>query len=92
MIRTMRGTFFNNIEGYRSLSALNHGLRQWVDEKNRTLHRATGKRPLDMLCEEKLKPLPGIAWNNVSVHPPVNTKLRSNNNNVVAQFIGQSVP
>jgi len=73
VIRTMRGTFFNNIEGYRSLSALNQGLRQWVDDKNRTLHRTTGKRPLDMLCEEKLKPLPCIAWNNVSVHPPVKT-------------------
>lgn len=73
VIRTMRGTFFNNIDGYRSLGALNRGLRQWVDEKNRTVHRATGKRPLDMLCEEKLKPLPAIAWNNVTIHPPVRT-------------------
>ncbi len=71
VIRTMRDTFFNHIEGYRSLSALNQGLRQWVDDKNRTLHRTTGKRPIDMLAEEKLKPLPGIAWNNVCVHPPI---------------------
>jgi transposase len=40
VIRTMRGTFFNNIDGYRSLDALNRGLRQWVEDKNRTVHRA----------------------------------------------------
>lgn len=73
VIRTMRGTFFNNMAGYCSLDALNRGLGQWVDNKNRTIHRATGKRPLDMLCEERLKPLPRIAWNNISVHPPVKT-------------------
>jgi transposase len=73
VIRTMRGTFFNNMAGYCSLGALNRGLRQWVDDKNRTIHRTTGKRPLDMLSEEKLKPLPRIAWNNVSIHPPVKT-------------------
>ncbi len=73
VIRTLRGTFFNSMTRYGSISALNRGLHQWVDNKNRTIHRATGRRPIDMLKEEKLKPLPQIPWNNVSIHPPVKT-------------------
>ncbi len=73
VIRTMRGTFFNSMSSYGSISTLNQGLHEWVGHKNRTTHRATGKRPVDILSEERLKPLPRIAWNNVSVHPPVKT-------------------
>lgn len=72
-IRTMRGTFFNNMAGYSSLKAINQGLKSWVDNKNHTIHRATGKRPVDSLREERLKPLPEIPWKNVSIHPPVKT-------------------
>lgn len=73
VIRTMRSDFFNTIERCSSLKAVNQGLREWVEEKNNAIHRATGKRPVDMLKEEKLKPLPEIPWKNVSIHPPVKT-------------------
>lgn len=72
VIRTMKSTFFN-IANYSTLKALNQGLHGWVDNKNRTIHRATGKRPVDLLKEEKLKPLPEIPWKNVSIRPPVKT-------------------
>jgi transposase len=72
-IRTLRETFFNTMEKYSSLKALNHGLHEWVDNKNQTLHRATEKKPADLLQEEKLRPLPEKPWNNVSIHPPVKT-------------------
>lgn len=72
-IRTMRGTFFNTMEKYSSLKALNQGLHEWVANKNHTVHRATEKRPVDLLQEEKLRPLPQNPWNNVFVHPPVKT-------------------
>ncbi len=72
-IRTIRGTFLNTMQMYSSLKALNQGLHGWVDNKNGTVHRATGKRPADLLAEEKLRPLPEKPWNNVSIHPPVKT-------------------
>jgi len=72
-IRTLRETFFNTMERFSSLKALNHALHEWVDHKNQTVHRATEKRPAEMLQEEKLRPLPEICWNNVSIHPPEKT-------------------
>lgn len=72
-IRTMRGTFFNTMEKYSSLKALNQGLYEWVDSKNHTIHRATEKRPVDLITEEKLRPLPERPWNNVCIHTPVKT-------------------
>jgi len=72
-IRTLRETFFNTMENYSSLKALNRALHEWVDNKNHTLHRATERKPSELLREEKLRPLPEIPWNNVSIHPPVKT-------------------
>ena len=72
-IRTMRGTFFNTMEKYASLKALNQGLREWVNNKNHTVHRATDKKPVELIQEEKLRPLPQKPWNNVFIHPPVKT-------------------
>jgi len=72
-IRTLRETFFNIIEKYPSLKALNHALQEWVEHKNQTVHRVTEKRPAELLREEKLRPLPEIPWNNVSIHPPDKT-------------------
>lgn len=72
-IRTLRETFFNTLQMYCSLKALNHALHEWVDHKNHTLHRATEKKPAELLQEEKLRPLPEKPWNNVSIHPPVRT-------------------
>jgi len=72
-IRTMRETFLNTAGKHSSLKALNSALHEWVDARNRTVHRATEKRPVDLLAEEKLRPLPEKPWNNVSVHPPAKT-------------------
>lgn len=72
-IRTLRETFFNTMERYSSLKALNQALHEWVDHKNHTVHRTTEQKPVEMLQEEKLRPLPEIPWTNVSIHPPVRT-------------------
>jgi hypothetical protein len=72
-IRTIRETFLNTMEKYSSLKALNHALHEWVDSKNHTIHRATEKKPADLLKEDKLRPLPEKPWNNVFIHPPVKT-------------------
>lgn len=72
-IRTMRETFFNTMGNYSSLKALNQTLHEWVDNKNHTIHRATERKPSELLQEENLRPLPQIPWNNVSIHPPVKT-------------------
>ncbi|MGD1076624.1 MAG: IS21 family transposase [Thermodesulfovibrionales bacterium] len=72
-IRTLRGTFFNTLEKYSSLKALNQGLHEWVNKKNHTIHRTTEQRPVDLLKEEKLRPLPEKPWNNVCIHPPAKT-------------------
>lgn len=70
VIRTLKETFFNAVS-FTSLEGLNQSLHQWVEEKNETIHRVTGKRPIDLLTEEKLKPLPALPWKNVTVHLPV---------------------
>jgi transposase len=72
-IRTLREVFFNTMEKYSSLKALDHALHEWVDNKNRTAHRTTEEKPAELLPEEKLRPLPENPWNNVLIHPPVKT-------------------
>jgi transposase len=72
-IRTLRETFFNTMDKYSSLKALNHALHEWVDHKNQTVHRATERKPAELLQEENLRPLPGKPWNNVLIHPPDKT-------------------
>ena len=72
-IRTLREVFFNTMEKYSSLKALNHALHEWVDNKNHTVHRTTEEKPAELLQEEKLRPLPEKPWTNVSIHPPVKT-------------------
>lgn len=70
VIRTLKETFFNAVSA-TSLEGLNLSLHQWVKEKNDTLHRVTQAKPSVLLSKEKLKPLPLIAWKNVTVHSPV---------------------
>lgn len=72
-IRTMKEMFFNRMHVYSSVQALNRGLHEWVDQKNQSVHRATGQRPVDILKEERLRALPEIPWSNVVIHPPVKT-------------------
>jgi transposase len=72
-IRTLRETFFNTMEKCSSLKVLNHALHEWVDNKNQTLHRATERKPAELLQEENLRPLPEKPWNNVLIHPPDKT-------------------
>jgi hypothetical protein len=72
VIRTMKETFFT-AQSASCLKALNKGLHEWVEHKNHTPHRATGRRPVDLLQEETLKPLPQIPWHNETIHPPVKT-------------------
>ncbi|MFH1128137.1 MAG: IS21 family transposase [Candidatus Omnitrophota bacterium] len=72
-IRTLRETFFNVNANHSSLVTINTALHQWLDKKNNTLHRVTQKPPMDLFREEKLRPLPNIAWNNINIYPPVKT-------------------
>ena len=72
-IRTLRETFFNTLETYSSLKALNHALHEWVDNRNQTVHRATERKPAELLQEEKLRPLPEKPWTNVLIHTPDKT-------------------
>lgn len=96
-IRTLRETFFNTMEKYSSLKALNHALHEWVDNKNQTVHRTTEKKPADLLPEEKLRPLPEKPWNNVLIHPPVKTTktalmiLDTNSYSVPDYLVGKSL-
>ena len=96
-IRTLRETFFNTPQKYSSLKALNQALHEWVDHKNHTVHRATEKKPADLLPEEKLRPLPEKPWDNISIHPPVKTTktammiFDTNSYSVPDYLVGQSL-
>jgi hypothetical protein len=69
-IRTIRESFLNTADHHQSLRALNSALSEWLTDKNTKLHRGTGKIPLDLKNQEKLKPLPIGPWLNRLVHPP----------------------
>lgn len=69
-IRSLREGVFNISTHIDSLRALNAALHEWVDEKNKTIHRGTLKIPTEQLKLEKLKPLPPTPWINCSIHPP----------------------
>jgi hypothetical protein len=85
------------VEKYSSLKPLNQALHEWVDHKNHTVHRTTGKKPTDLLPEEKLRPLPEKPWNNVLIHPPVKTTktalmiFDTNSYSVPDYLVGQSL-
>jgi transposase len=96
-IRTLRETFFNTLEKYSSLKALNQALHEWVEHKNHTVHRATEKKPADLLPDEKLRPLPEKPWDNILIHPPVKTTktalmiFDTNSYSVPDYLVGQSL-
>lgn len=69
-IRSLRDGVFNTATHIESLKALNSALHEWVETKNKTVHRGTLKIPVDQMGLEKLKPLPQIPWINCSIHPP----------------------
>lgn len=69
-IRTIRETFLNTANHHQTLRALNTALSAWLDEKNRTVHRTTGKPPLVLKAEERLRAIPQNPYLNRSVYPP----------------------
>jgi transposase len=69
-IRTMREGFFNTATHIESLKAMNAALHEWVDAKNKTVHRGTLKTPSSQINLEKLRPLPLAPWINCSIHEP----------------------
>ena len=50
------------VNSFEDLQELNRKVSLWRMERNQRIHRATQKAPLDALKEEKLKPLPAIAY------------------------------
>lgn len=60
VIRDIRD--FLRIHTFDSLSELNTKVSLWRTERNKRVHRSTGKTPLEMLKEEKLKVLPAIQY------------------------------
>jgi hypothetical protein len=66
----VRETFCNVAGDYRTLDALNAGLRAWCVQKNRTVHRSTGNTPEEVRIDEPLKPLPAAPWHNALIVPP----------------------
>src|SRR5690606_24893855 len=53
-IRTIRETFLNTADQHQSLRALNTAFTAWLEQKNATVHRSTGKPPLLLKAEERL--------------------------------------
>lgn len=53
---------FLSVHDFTDMDDLNRKVNLWRQERNRTVHRITGKAPLEMLAEEKLKALPQIPY------------------------------
>lgn len=60
VIRDIRD--FLRINTFESLGELNRKVNTWRIERNNKVHRATGKPPVEMLKEERLRPLPVISY------------------------------
>lgn len=56
LIRDVRA--FLSIEDFVDLNDLNRKFHIWLDERNTTVHRATGKAPKELLSQERLLRLP----------------------------------
>jgi len=53
---------FLQADTFATLDELNGKFTAWRRERNRRVHRTTGKAPADMLTEERLKALPAIDY------------------------------
>jgi transposase len=60
VIRDIGG--FISSETFRDMDDLNRKITLWRQERNRAIHRSTGKSPNELLKEEKLKALPQIPY------------------------------
>ncbi|MGB9630010.1 MAG: Mu transposase domain-containing protein, partial [Thermodesulfobacteriota bacterium] len=50
------------VNNFEDLKELNRKVNIWRIERNKRIHRSTGKAPLEALKEERLKPLPAIPY------------------------------
>ncbi len=53
---------FLRVNTFQDLKALNRKVSLWRIQRNQRIHRSTQKSPCEALKEEKLKPLPAIAY------------------------------
>jgi len=53
---------FLPVDPCQDLQEVNRKVSLWRQERNQRVHRSTEKRPIDLLKEEKLKPLPQIPY------------------------------
>lgn len=60
IIRDIGG--FISVQDFADLNDLNRKVTLWRQERNRKIHRSTGKSPCDLLPEEKLRALPQIPY------------------------------
>ena len=83
-------------ETFESLEDLNVKVALWRAERNGKIHRATGKPPVEMLKEEKLKPLPQVPYKAYRmqtgiVSPTGFISFETNRYSVPSQYSHQSV-
>ena len=60
LIRDIRGFLYG--EDFVDLAGLNRAFWLWLDKRNNTPHRATGKTPQELLAKERLLGLPQAAY------------------------------
>jgi len=53
---------FLETESFKDLNDLNQKFHRWLEKRNNTVHRTTGKTPKDMLSSEKLIQLPAKTY------------------------------
>jgi len=84
---------------FRSLDELNGEARTWRDEKaNRRVHKTTGKRPIDLLADDRarLLALPEVAYDtrilrSVRITPDCRATFENNTYSVPPKYVGQDL-
>jgi len=56
LIRDVRVFLYG--DNFTDLNDLNRKFHQWLEKRNNTIHRSTGKMPKELLCQERLLGLP----------------------------------
>lgn len=84
---------------FRSLEELNAAAVAWRDEKaNRRIHKTTGKRPVDLLADDRarLLALPDVAYDtrilrSARVTPDCRVQFENNTYSVPPKYVGQDL-
>ena len=72
LVRDARGALYGKT--FKDLADLNTQFHCWLGQRNKTIHRVTGKTPLELLAQERLMRVPALPYLPRKIHAGVASK------------------